>query len=71
MITHDIEMVAECADRVILLSEGQLVVDDNKRDVLSRALIFSPQINRLAQSLSNLGIADNTLTVEEFLEQVL
>jgi energy-coupling factor transporter ATP-binding protein EcfA2 len=71
MITHDIEMVAECADRVILLSEGQLVVDDNKRDVLSRALIFSPQINRLAQSLSHLGIADNTLTVEEFMEQVL
>jgi energy-coupling factor transporter ATP-binding protein EcfA2 len=70
MITHDIEMVAECADRVILLSEGEIVVDDNKRDVLSRALIFSPQINRLAQSLNHLGIAGNTLTVEEFMEQV-
>ena len=70
MITHDIEMVAECADRVILLSEGEIVVDGNKRDVLSRALIFSPQINRLAQSLSHLGIAGNTLTVEEFMEQV-
>jgi energy-coupling factor transport system ATP-binding protein len=70
MITHDIEMVAECADRVILLSEGEIVVDDNKREVLSRALIFSPQINRLAQSLNHLGIAGNTLTVEEFMEQV-
>ena len=71
MITHDIEMVAEYADRVILFSEGQVVVDGNKRDVLSRALIFSPQINRLAQSLGHLGIAGNTLTVEEFMEQVL
>jgi len=71
MVTHDVETVAECADRVILLSEGRVVVDGSKRQVLSKALLFSPQINRLAQALSSYGVADNTLTVEEMLGQIL
>jgi energy-coupling factor transport system ATP-binding protein len=71
MVTHDVEMAAECADRVILLSEGRVVVDGSKRQVLSKALLFSPQINRLAQALSRQGIADTTLTVEEMLWQLL
>jgi len=71
MVTHDVETVTECADRVILLSEGRVVVDGSKREVLSKALLFSPQINRLAQALSNYGIADTTLTVDEMLGQIL
>ena len=46
MITHDIETAAEFSDRVILLSEGNIISDGNKRDVLSKALLL-PQINRL------------------------
>jgi energy-coupling factor transporter ATP-binding protein EcfA2 len=70
MVTHDVEMVAEYVDRVILLSEGRIVVDGNKREVLSGALLFSPQINRLAQALNGYGIAGTTLTVEEMLGQL-
>jgi energy-coupling factor transporter ATP-binding protein EcfA2 len=70
MVTHDVEMIAECADRVILLSEGRAVVDSNKREVLSKALLFSPQINRLAQALSDCGIDDTTLTVDEMIRQI-
>ena len=71
MVTHDVEMVAECADRVILLSEGRVVVDGSKREVLPKALLFSPQINRLAQALINYGIADTTLTVDEMMRQII
>ena len=71
IVTHDVEMVAECADRAILLSEGRVVVDGSKREVLSKALLFSPQINRLGQALSNCGIADTTLTVDEMMGQLL
>lgn len=70
MVTHDVEMVAECADRVVLLSEGQVVADGDKRQVLSKAMLFSPQINRLAQALSKYGVADTTLTVDEMVEQL-
>ena len=71
MVTHDVETVAECADRVILLSEGRVVVDGSKREVLSKALLFSPQINRLAQALSSYGVSDTTLTVDEMVGQIV
>ena len=70
MVTHDVETVAECADRVIMLSEGRVVIDGSKREVLSKALLFSPQINRLAQALSKYGVADTTLTVDEMVSQL-
>jgi energy-coupling factor transport system ATP-binding protein len=67
LVTHDVETVAEYADRVILLSEGKIIVDGNKRDVLSNALFFSPQINRLLRAFESNGVPDNILTVEEAL----
>ncbi|MGB3128940.1 MAG: ABC transporter ATP-binding protein, partial [Dehalococcoidia bacterium] len=68
LVTHDVETVAEYADRVVLLSEGGVVVDGNKRDVLSRALFFSPQINRLVQAFEKYGVPNNILTVDEALD---
>jgi energy-coupling factor transporter ATP-binding protein EcfA2 len=70
MVSHDVETIADCAQRVVLLSEGRVVVEGNKREVLAKALLFSPQINRLAQALSGYGVADTTLTVGEMLEQI-
>ncbi|MBE9512814.1 MAG: ATP-binding cassette domain-containing protein [Chloroflexi bacterium] len=67
LVSHDVEMVAEYADRVILLSEGKIVVDGEKHDVLSQALLFSPQINRLAQAFTGYGVPNNILTVDEVL----
>ena len=68
LVTHDVETVAEYADRVILLSEGEVLVDGHKRDILSRALLFSPQINRLVQAFNKYGVPDNILTVDELLQ---
>jgi energy-coupling factor transporter ATP-binding protein EcfA2 len=67
LITHDVEIVAEYADRVILLSEGRVIVDGEKHQVLSQALLFSPQINRLAQSFGRYGVSNQILTVSEAL----
>lgn len=71
LVTHDVETVTEYADRVILFSEGRVVVDGDRRDVLSKALLFSPQINRLAQALGKYGVADTTLTVNEMVSQLV
>jgi len=68
LVTHDVETVAEYADRVVLLSDGEMVADGNKREVLSRARLFSPQINRLVQAFTEYGIPDDILTVAELLE---
>ena len=70
MVTHDVETAAEFADRVVLLSEGNIISDGNKREVLSKALLFSPQINRLVQPYTKYGIPDDTLTVDEVLRVI-
>ena len=68
LVTQDVEMVAEFSDRVVLLSEGKIVVDGPRREVLSQALLFSPQINRLAQALKGYGVPGDILTAEEMIE---
>ncbi len=68
LVTQDVEMVAEFSDRVVLLSEGKIVVDGPKREVLSQALLFSPQINRLAQALKSYGVPGDILTADEMIE---
>jgi len=67
LVSHDVEIVAEHAERVILLSEGRVVVDGEKHEVLSQALLFSPQINRLAQPFARYGVSSKILTVSEAL----
>jgi energy-coupling factor transporter ATP-binding protein EcfA2 len=45
--THDVELAAEVADRVIILEEGRVVADGATREVLARSAVFAPQIARL------------------------
>lgn len=47
LATHDVELVARYADRVVLLGGGEVVTDGPTRTVLAGSLTFSPQINRL------------------------
>jgi len=68
LVSHDVEMVAEYTDRIVLLSEGKVVVDGEKHQVLSQALLFSPQINRLAHAFEKYGIPSNILTTSEVLD---
>jgi energy-coupling factor transporter ATP-binding protein EcfA2 len=70
LVTHDVEVAAEYAARVILMSEGKIIVDGEKHEVLSQALLFSPQINRLAQSYERYGMPIKVLTVSEALDRL-
>jgi energy-coupling factor transporter ATP-binding protein EcfA2 len=58
MVTHDVELVATCADRVALMAEGEIVVDGPVRHVLSESTIFSSQINKLFGTPSLLTVDD-------------
>jgi energy-coupling factor transport system ATP-binding protein len=75
IITHDMNIVAQYARRVILMSEGRILADGNTSDVFSRpdvlqkAFLEPPQITQLAQSAQNLGFNPGTLTVEEMIHQ--
>jgi energy-coupling factor transporter ATP-binding protein EcfA2 len=45
--THDVELAATLADRVVILGHGEVIADGLPKDVLSGSLAFSTQINRL------------------------
>jgi len=58
MSTHDVELAARCADRVILLGDGQVIVDGPARQVMSESLVFSSQINKLFRDPALLTVED-------------
>jgi len=58
MATHDVELVAQCADRVVMLGDGQVVVDGSARQVMSESLVFASQINKLFRDPSLLTVDD-------------
>ncbi len=46
LVTHDVELVAQAADRVVLLSRGEIIADAAP-EVLTASPLFSPQVARL------------------------
>lgn len=47
MVTHDVELVARCADRVVLMGDGQIVLDGPMREIMRQSMVFSSQISKL------------------------
>jgi energy-coupling factor transport system ATP-binding protein len=47
LATHDVELVAELADRVIFIAEGEIVADANTLEVLLSSPAFAPQVAKV------------------------
>jgi energy-coupling factor transport system ATP-binding protein len=47
MVTHDVELAAAIADRVVLLSQGEIIAEGAPATVLATSPFFAPQIARL------------------------
>ncbi|MGZ4682134.1 MAG: ABC transporter ATP-binding protein [Acidimicrobiales bacterium] len=45
--THDVEVVARVADRVIVLADGEVVADGPARDVVVHSPVFAPQVAKV------------------------
>ncbi|WP_323098725.1 ABC transporter ATP-binding protein [Intrasporangium sp. YIM S08009] len=45
--THDVELAAEVADRVVILADGDVVTDGPARDVLASSPAFAPQVTKV------------------------
>jgi len=58
MATHDVELAAACADRAVLMAEGQIVIDGPAREVMSDSQVFSSQINKLFRDPRYLVVED-------------
>lgn len=75
-ITHNMEIVAEYAERGIIMSYGRVLFDGSVRrlfqqtEVLKKSYLEAPQIVRLAQMLREQGFPLTLLTVEEMFQLI-
>jgi energy-coupling factor transport system ATP-binding protein len=46
LVTHDVELAAQAANRVVILSQGEVIADDSP-EVLTVSPLFAPQVARL------------------------
>jgi energy-coupling factor transport system ATP-binding protein len=75
IITHNMKTIGNHCDRVLVMSQGELILDGATRDIfvqdeeLLKADIRPPQITRLGQLLAEeFNCPRDILTVEEFIE---
>ncbi|MEV7790479.1 ATP-binding cassette domain-containing protein [Streptomyces sp. NPDC087512] len=47
LATHDVELAAELADRVVLLAEGEVIADGPAADVVVASPSFAPQVSKV------------------------
>lgn len=72
-ITHDIDFCAENFERVIALSNGQILLDGKahevlgQEEVLSQTYVEPPQLTRLGKLLK---LKETVITQTEFLQQI-
>ncbi|HET8600358.1 MAG TPA: ATP-binding cassette domain-containing protein [Segeticoccus sp.] len=56
LATHDVEIVADVADRVLILAEGEVVADGPAPRVLTGSPAFAPQVAKILQPLPFLTV---------------
>jgi energy-coupling factor transporter ATP-binding protein EcfA2 len=64
VVTHDVEFAAQLADRVVLLSQGEVLAEGATADVLGSSPLFAPQIAKLFPGSGWLTV-DEALSVLE------
>ena len=62
--THDVEFVAECADRVVVLASGEVVADGPTAEVVVSSPAFAPQVAKVLSPGPWLTVADVRAAVE-------
>ncbi len=76
MITHNMRIVANYAERVIVMSEGKILLDGSPSKVfehvqeLKKSYLEPPQITLLAQRLADLGCPRDIVTVDQMVEVI-
>jgi energy-coupling factor transport system ATP-binding protein len=71
IVTHDVEFVAECNPRVVLMREGKIVADGEGKDILTnpqvleQSSIVLPQIAQIFMQLNITGLPKNVIDIYE------
>jgi energy-coupling factor transport system ATP-binding protein len=77
IVTHDVEFVAECNPRVVLMKEGKIVADGEGKeiltniDALAQSSIVLPQVAQIFKQLTSLGLPTNIIDIYEAKDMLL
>jgi energy-coupling factor transport system ATP-binding protein len=77
IVTHDVEFVAECNPRVVLMKEGKIVADGEGKEILTnlealaQSSIVLPQIAQIFKQLTPLGLPKNIIDIYEAKDMLL
>ena len=56
--THDVEFVAEVADRVVVMAEGDIVADGPAAEIVCSSAAFAPQVAKILYPAEWLTVAE-------------
>jgi energy-coupling factor transport system ATP-binding protein len=71
MITHDVDLIAHYAERLIVLYDGQVLLDGptaevfTQKEALLKSFVVPPVATRIASELASLGVPPDIMTLEE------
>ncbi|MFI7136768.1 ABC transporter ATP-binding protein [Streptomyces massasporeus] len=65
LATHDVELAAELAHRVVLLAEGEVIADGPTADVVVSSPSFAPQVTKILAPQHWLTVAQVRAALEE------
>jgi len=71
IVTHDVEFVAECNPRIVLMSQGKILAGGRAEEILTdqklvaKASIVPPQITQIFLELADLGLPTDVIDVHE------
>jgi energy-coupling factor transport system ATP-binding protein len=72
-VTHDMDLVARCADRMVVMHQGRIIADGDKREIFTqRDLLASTHLETTAisQLASACDLPASLLTVEEMVDMI-
>ena len=75
LVTHDMSLTAEYADRVVAMHEGQIIASAppaelfQQHELLSQTSLAAPPVLALARALAPFGLKGDSLTVESFCDE--
>src|SRR5674476_1662844 len=76
-VTHDVEFVAECNPRVVLMKEGKIVADGEGKEILTDPALLElssivlPQIAQVFMKLAPLGFPKDIIDLYEAKQIIL
>jgi len=71
VVTHDVEFVAECNPRIVLMTDGKVIADGEAKRILTdttlalEASIVPPQITQIFLGLGEFGLPTDVIDVSE------